>query len=74
MKKGDLMFFMSYKGSKKSDYSKINKSKQKITHVGVYLGDGKIMHTYSKASGGVRIDSFKGKSWEYRFVFGGSAI
>lgn len=74
LKKGDLMFFMSYKGTSKSSYSKINKSKQKVTHVGVYLGDGKILHTYSKKSGGVRIDSIKGKHWEYRFIFGGSAI
>jgi cell wall-associated NlpC family hydrolase len=74
LKAGDLMFFMSYRGPKKSDYSGINKSKQTINHVGIYLGDGRILHTYSKESGGVRIDSIAGKHWEYRFLFGGSAF
>jgi len=74
LKRGDLMFFMSYKGSKKSNYSKLNKSKQKVTHVGIYLGNGKILHTYSKASGGVRVDSIAGKHWDYRFLYGGTAL
>jgi cell wall-associated NlpC family hydrolase len=74
LKPGDLMFFMSYKGSKKSYYSRINKSKQIITHVGIYLGNGKILHTYSKKSGGVRIDKIDGTQWENRFVFGGSTV
>lgn len=68
---GDLMFFMSYKGTKASDYSSIKKSSATITHVGIYLGNGQILHTYSKDSGGVRIDSIAGKHWEYRFLFGG---
>lgn len=71
---GDLMFFMSYKGTSKSAYSGYNKAKQTITHVGIYLGDGKVLHTYSKESGGVRIDTINGKHWEYRFLFGGSAL
>ncbi|CAM3439877.1 SH3 domain-containing protein [Marinicrinis lubricantis] len=74
LKPGDLMFFMSYKGTSKSKYTGLNKSKQRITHVGIYLGDGKILHTYSKDSGGVRIDNIDGRHWEYRFVFGGSAL
>lgn len=74
LKRGDLMFFMSYKGSSKSSYSGINKSKQRITHVGIYLGNGKILHTYSKESGGVRVDTITGKHWEYRFLYGGSAL
>ncbi|MFD2673675.1 C40 family peptidase [Marinicrinis sediminis] len=72
--RGDLMFFMSYKGSKEADYKGIDKSKQRISHVGIYLGDGKILHTYSEKSGGVRIDDFTDRHWEYRFVVGGSAI
>ncbi|MDF2669498.1 MAG: hydrolase Nlp/P60 [Paenibacillus sp.] len=71
---GDLMFFMSYKGTSASKYSGFNKSTQTITHVGIYLGNGQVMHTYSKESGGVRIDSIAGKHWEYRFLFGGSAL
>ncbi|MCE5168945.1 C40 family peptidase [Paenibacillus profundus] len=74
LKRGDLMFFMTYKGSKKSNYSGINKSKQRITHVGVYLGNGQILHTYSKKSGGVRIDNIKNTTWEHRFLFGGSVL
>ncbi|NGQ94216.1 gamma-glutamyl hydrolase [Brevibacillus sp. SYP-B805] len=71
LQKGDLIFMMSYKGSKKSDYQGIDKSKQRITHVGIYLGDGRILHTYSKESGGVKITKFTDTSWEYRFVMGG---
>ncbi|MCM3785224.1 C40 family peptidase [Neobacillus mesonae] len=74
LKRGDLMFFMSYKGTSKSSYSGINKSTAKITHVGIYLGDGKILHTYSTESGGVKVDTFTGKHWEYRFLYGGSAL
>ncbi|KIL36482.1 hydrolase Nlp/P60 [Cohnella kolymensis] len=74
LKRGDLMFFMSYKGSKASDYANKQSFSERITHVGIYLGNGKILHTYSKTSGGVRIDSFAGKAWEYRFLFGGSAL
>ncbi|MCQ6558911.1 C40 family peptidase [Paenibacillus mendelii] len=74
LKRGDLMFFMSYKGTKASSYSGVNKSKATITHVGIYLGNGQILHTYSKESGGVRTDSIAGKHWEYRFLYGGSAL
>ncbi|UJF31988.1 C40 family peptidase [Paenibacillus hexagrammi] len=74
LKPGDLMFFMDYKGTSASAYSGVNKSKATISHVAIYLGDGKILHTYSKDSGGVRIDSIEGRHWEYRFLFGGSAM
>ncbi len=74
LKPGDLMFFMSYEGSKASDYKGRTKSKQRITHVSIYLGNGKMLHTYSKDSGGVRIDSIDNKHWEHRFLFGGSAL
>lgn len=68
---GDLVFFMSYKGYKESDYKGIDRSKQSITHVALYMGNNKILHTYSKQSGGVKITSFKGTSWALRFVGGG---
>ncbi|MCU6712005.1 C40 family peptidase [Paenibacillus sp. J5C_2022] len=74
LKRGDLVFFMSYKGSSKSSYTKLNKSKQTVTHVALYLGNGRILHTYSKKSGGVRVDSVKGTQWEYRMIFGGSVL
>lgn len=74
LKPGDIMFFMSYKGSKASNYIGINKSTARITHDGIYLGDGKILQTYSKESGGVRIDNIEGTHWEKRFLFGGSVL
>lgn len=74
LERGDLMFFMSYQGSKKSDYADKQPLKERISHVGIYLGDGKILHTYSEKSGGVRVDSFENTHFEYRFLFGGSVI
>lgn len=74
LKRGDLMFFGKYRGTSKSNYSSVNKDTETITHVGIYLGDGKVLHTYSKESGGVRVDTVTGKHWEYRFLFGGSVI
>lgn len=73
LKAGDLVFFMSYKGSSAAAYKNVDKSKETITHVAMYLGDGKMIHTYSKESGGVRIDQLDG-SWEYRFLYGGSVL
>ncbi|WP_219835787.1 C40 family peptidase [Paenibacillus sp. R14(2021)] len=74
LKRGDLMFFMDYKGSKASSYDGINKAAEPITHVGIYLGNGQILHTYSIESGGVRTSVIAGSHWEYRFLFGGSAL
>lgn len=68
LKKGDLVFFMAYKGWKKSDYKGIDVSKQSITHVAIYMGDNKLLNTFSKESGGVKITDFKGTHWEYRFI------
>lgn len=74
LKRGDLMFFMSYQGSSASDYSGTDKSAAKVTHVGIYIGNGEVLHTYSTVSRGVRIDPIAGKSWEHRFLFGGSVL
>ncbi len=74
VKRGDLLFFMSYRGPDAGDYRGVDKSRETITHVGMYLGNGKMLHTYSKDSGGVRVDDVYGKSWEYRFLFGGSVL
>ncbi|MFD0671276.1 SH3 domain-containing protein [Cohnella sp. GCM10027633] len=74
LKRGDLMFFMSYKGTKASSYAGKSPFGESINHVGIYLGNGQVLHTYSKESGGVRVDGIEGKHWEYRFLFGGSAL
>lgn len=73
LKRGDLVFFMSYKGSSASSYAGLDKSKQRITHVAIYLGDNKLLHTYSKESGGVLVGEFS-QSWKNRFLFGGSVV
>lgn len=74
LKRGDLMFFMAYRGASASAYGSAAKSNAKITHVALYLGDGKMLQTYSKDSGGVRVDTLEGSTWEKRFLFGGSAL
>ncbi|MEB3103133.1 C40 family peptidase [Ferviditalea candida] len=71
---GDLLFFMSYKGYKASDYAGIDKLSQRITHVAMYIGNGQIIQTYSNKSGGVRIDKLEGSTWALRFMYGGSVI
>lgn len=73
LKRGDLVFFMSYRGNSASAYAGINKANQRITHVAIYLGDNKLLHTYSKQSGGVLVGEF-GNSWKHRFLYGGSAL
>ncbi|TBL67913.1 SH3 domain-containing C40 family peptidase [Paenibacillus thalictri] len=72
LKKGDLMFFMSYKGSTSAAYANVDRANETVTHVGIYLGDGQVLHTYSISSGGVRVDSVADSQWEMRFLFGGS--
>ncbi|MBO7743364.1 C40 family peptidase [Paenibacillus sp. MWE-103] len=52
LRKGDLLFF----GARGLD----------IGHVGIYAGDGKILHTYSDKLG-VHIEAFDGQ-WKDRFV------
>lgn len=74
LQKGDLVFFMSYRGSKKADYSSIDRLKQRVTHVAIYMGDNKLLHTYSKKAGGVKVTKFRGTTWEYRFIAGGSLL
>ncbi|USG67107.1 C40 family peptidase [Brevibacillus ruminantium] len=56
LKKGDLIFFKA---------SPTTKSKR-ITHVAIYAGNNKLLHTYGKP--GVTFSTFKGTSWEKRVV------
>lgn len=70
LQKGDLIFFMSYRGENPSKYAG-DASKQPISHVGIYMGNNKVLHTYSKDSGGVKISNFKGTTWEKRYVSSG---
>ncbi|MBP1906395.1 cell wall-associated NlpC family hydrolase [Paenibacillus turicensis] len=73
LKRGDLIFFMSYKGSSDAAYQGIDKNKERITHVAIYLGDGQMLHTYSTKSGGVKTDKLDG-AWVKRFLYGGSVL
>lgn len=74
LQRGDLMFFMSYHGASSSAYNASAKADAAITHVALYLGNGQMLQTYSQDSGGVRIDTIDGTTWEKRFLFGGSAL
>lgn len=71
---GDLLFFMDYKGPKPEDYRGVNPADARITHVGIYMGNGNILHTASQATGGVRIDTLFGKHLEWRFIQGGGVL
>ena len=46
LKPGDLIFFHT--------------TRPGISHVGMYVGDGKFVHAASRKSGGVRVDNFSG--------------
>ncbi|AEI43856.1 C40 family peptidase [Paenibacillus mucilaginosus] len=73
-RRGDLLFFTKFHGTRPSDYVKLTPAQKPVTHLGIYLGNGKIIHTASKETGGVRIDTIRGKHLEYRLVFGGGIL
>ncbi|MGF9817918.1 C40 family peptidase [Brevibacillus agri] len=56
LQKGDLVFMKA----------SVNSSSDRITHVAIYAGDGKILHTYG--SPGVTYSKFDGTNWEKRVV------
>lgn len=72
--RGDLLFFKSFRGTDAKDYVGSDKSIENISHCGIYLGNGKMIHTASAATGGVRIDDVNGNHLEWRFVLGGSVL
>ncbi len=53
MKAGDLVFFETVRKG--------------ISHVGVYVGDGKFVHSSSRRSGGVRVDSLNSGYYSQAF-------
>lgn len=72
--RGDLLFFIGYRGGNPETYERADKSIDKISHVGISLGDGRMIHTASAATGGVRIDPVTDNHLQYRFVMGGSVL
>nr|WP_246067155.1 C40 family peptidase [Paenibacillus koleovorans] len=55
LKKGDLVFFSTAA------------SKGKIAHVGVYMGNGNILHTYQKGIG-VTVSSLNSSWWSSHYI------
>lgn len=72
LKRGDLLFFTNYNASSGA-YTSLDNSSETITHVALYLGNNKLLHTFSVAGGGVKVTDFS-KPWQDRFLFGGSVI
>ncbi|TQK63643.1 NlpC/P60 family protein [Brevibacillus sp. AG162] len=56
LQKGDLVFMKA----------SVNSSSDRITHVAIYVGNGKILHTYG--SPGVTYSKYDGTNWEKRVV------
>ncbi|RXT02793.1 C40 family peptidase [Ammoniphilus sp. CFH 90114] len=73
-RRGDLLFFMTYLGPERELYKGIDVKNQTIGHCGIYLGNGKMLHTASAKTGGVRIDQIAGMHYQWRFVMGGSVL
>ncbi|RKD26056.1 hypothetical protein BEP19_02800 [Ammoniphilus oxalaticus] len=61
LKVGDLVFF-STSATKKYSSSSI----KRIGHVGIYAGNGKVLHTYGK--GGVKFSDLNSKWWKSHYV------
>lgn len=73
-RRGDLLFFSSYRGNQASDYIGLKPSETPITHVGIYMGSGYIIQCASKNSGGVHIRKLTWRQLNNRFLFGGNIL
>ncbi|MHC8378180.1 C40 family peptidase [Pseudomonas sp. MDT1-16] len=56
LKPGDLLFFAT------------NGRRGRVSHAGIYLGDNQFIHSSSRRSGGVRIDSLGDSYWSKTFI------
>lgn len=59
LKPGDLLFFKTYR--------------QDVSHVGIYIGDGKMIHA-TRRGGGVKISSIYDPYYRQRFLFAKRAV
>ncbi|MNO40133.1 putative endopeptidase p60 precursor [compost metagenome] len=73
-KRGDLLFFSSYRGNKASDYKGLTEAERTVSHLGIYLGNGRIIHCASKKSGGVNTHPLTWRQLNNRFLFGGGIL
>jgi len=53
---GDLLFFST------------NGRRGRVSHAGIYLGDDQFIHSSSRRSGGVRVDSLGDSYWSKTFI------
>ena len=53
---GDLLFFST------------NGRRGRVSHAGIYLGDNQFIHSSSRRSGGVRVDSLGDSYWSKTFI------
>lgn len=56
LKPGDVLFFGT------------NRGKGRVSHAGIYLGDDQFIHSSSRRSGGVRIDSLDDAYWKKTYI------
>ena len=73
-RRGDLLFFTSYRGNNAANYKNLKPSEKPITHVAIYLGNGRIIQSASKKSGGVQMMDIEWRQLHNRFLFGGGVF